>query len=212
MSERLCESRAFLNEKDKDGAMHNIYECIDSFSSLLDVEYHLILGRKGVAVSLDILFDKKDFYHLAGLQYLTDRPELRRDRGRIFDEIKERKITREQIESSDLYEKIADRVDMFPFLEELFDSNETIFKYNKKVHRFSMIQADYLMKNKIAQRNAFVFLSRDKGGRFFCRSFFPETVYDYSWNQASWTLLYKEKIRISDNKAVILYDRLKQRK
>ena len=130
MSERLCESRAFLNEKDKDGVMHNIYECIDSFSSLLDVEYHLILGRKGVPVSLDILFDKKDFYHLVGLQYLTDRPELRRDRGRIFDEIKGRKITREQIESSDLYGKIADRVDMFPFLEELFDSNETIFKYN----------------------------------------------------------------------------------
>ena len=130
MSERLCESRTFLNEKDKDGVMHNIYECIDSFSSLLDVEYHLILGRKGVPVSLDISFDKKDFYHLVGLQYLTDRPELRRDRGRIFDEIKERKITREQIESSDLYGKIADRVNMFPFLEELFDSNETIFKYN----------------------------------------------------------------------------------
>lgn len=90
MSERLCESRAFLNEKDKDGVMHNIYECIDSFSSLLDVEYHLILGRKGVPVSLDISFDKKDFYHLVGLQYLTDRPELRRDRGRIFVEIKER--------------------------------------------------------------------------------------------------------------------------
>lgn len=139
MSERLCESRAFLNEKDKDGVMHNIYECIDSFSSLLDVEYHLILGRKGVPVSLDISFDKKDFYHLVGLQYLTDRPELRRDRGRIFDGIKERKITREQIESSDLYGKIADRVDMFPFLEELFDSNETIFKYNKKANRFSMI-------------------------------------------------------------------------
>lgn len=116
--------------------MHNIYECIDSFSSLLDVEYHLILGRKGVPVSLDISFDKKDFYHLVGLQYLTDRPELRRDRGRIFVEIKERKITREQIESSDLYGKIADRVDMFPFLEELFDNNETIFKYNKKANRF----------------------------------------------------------------------------
>ncbi len=126
--------------------MHNIYECIDSFHSLLDVEYRLVLGRKGISVSLDIFFDKKEFFHLIGLQYLTDRPELRRDRGKIFDEIKERKITREQIESSDLYERIADRVDMFPLLEELFDSNETIFKYNKSANRFSMIQADYLMK------------------------------------------------------------------
>lgn len=91
--------------------MHNIYDCVDSFSSLLDTEYRLILGRKGEAVSLNITFDKKDCFHLMGLQYLTDRPELSRDRGKIFDEIKARVLTKEQIESSDLYEQIADRID-----------------------------------------------------------------------------------------------------
>ncbi|MFR7570353.1 MAG: hypothetical protein ACLUWE_08695 [Lachnospira sp.] len=42
-----------------------------------------MLGRKGVSVTFRISFDKKDCFHLMGLQYLVDRPELSRDRGRV---------------------------------------------------------------------------------------------------------------------------------
>lgn len=42
--------------------MHNIYSCVDSFTSLLNVQYHFILGRKGTSVSLKIRFDKKDCF------------------------------------------------------------------------------------------------------------------------------------------------------
>lgn len=73
--------------------MNNIYDCVISFESLLDTEYNILLGRKGVAITLRIIFDKKDCYHLMGLQYLTDRAELRRDRGIVFDEIREEIIT-----------------------------------------------------------------------------------------------------------------------
>lgn len=167
--------------------MHNIYDCVDSFVSLLDTEYRLTLGRKGEAVSLNITFDKKDCFHLMGLQYLTDRPELSRDRGKIFDEIKARVLTKEQIESSDLYEQIIDRIDLLPFLEDLFDSNDTVFKYNEKKNSFSMIKANYLMKKRLADKNVFIFLSKSKDDTYFCRSFFPETNRDYTKNQASWT-------------------------
>ena len=160
--------------------MHNIYVCVDSFVSLLDTEYRLILGRKGEAVSLNVTFDKKDCFHLMGLQYLTDRPELNRDRGKIFDDIKARILTKEQIESSDLYRQIAERVDMLPFLEDMFDSNDTIFRYNEKKNSFSMIRADYLMKNRLIDKNVFIFLSKDKNDTYFCRSFFPETKRDYT--------------------------------
>ena len=190
--------------------MHNIYECVDSFVSLLDTEYRLILGRKGEAVSLNVTFDKKDCFHLMGLQYLTDRPELNRDRGKIFDDIKARILTKEQIESSDLYRQIAERVDMLPFLEDMFDSNDTIFRYNEKKNSFSMIRADYLMKNRLIDKNVFIFLSKDKNDTYFCRSFFPETKRDYTKNQASWTLLYKEKIKRATGQSVVLYDRLKR--
>lgn len=66
-------------------------------------------------------------------------PNLSCDRGKIFDEIREQKITHKQVEASDYYKKIAARVDLLLYLEDLFDSNDTIFKYNERMHAFSMI-------------------------------------------------------------------------
>lgn len=189
--------------------MRNVLDCINAFIPLLSTEYELILGRKGVAVTLRISFDKKDCFHLMGLQYLIDRPELSRDRGKVFDEITDGIITIEKIESSDFYNKIEQRVHFLPLLEQMIDSNDTVFRYNKKVNMYSMIEADYLMENKIESRNLFLFLSNYGGDKYFCRSFFPEEKMDYSKNQASWTLLYKEKIDLITGTETVLYNRLK---
>ena len=168
MSQELCISRAlFVPCKERSEMMYNVYDCVEAFFPLLNTEYHLILGRKGHAVSLWVGFDKKDCFHLMGLQYLKDRPQLGRDRGVIFDEIKEKKIKPEQIESSDLYYKIVERINMLPLLEMVFDSDYTIFKYNQKIHTFSMIQAEYLMKNYIKGRNIFVFCPKILMGNIF---------------------------------------------
>lgn len=66
--------------------MQNIRDCVNAFLPLLNTEYEIVLGRKGVTVTFRINFDKKDCCHLMGLQYLIDRPELNRDRGKVFDE------------------------------------------------------------------------------------------------------------------------------
>lgn len=190
--------------------MRTVLDCVTSFIHLLSTEYEIILGRKSVAVKLIITFDKKDCFHLMGLQYLTDRPELRRDRGKVFDDIKNGIIKKEQIESSDFYHKIQDRVHFLPLLEQILDSNDTIFKYNKKANVYSMIEADYLMKNCIENRNLFLFLSNSKGNHYFCRSFFPQEKMDYTKKQASWTLLYKKKKNLRDGTECILYDKLKR--
>ena len=121
--------------------MRNVLDCINAFIPLLSTEYELVLGRKGVSVTLRISFDKKDCFHLMGLQYLVDRPELSRDRGRVFDEIADGTITIEKIESSDFYNKIEQRVHFLPLLEQMIDSNDTVFKYNKKANMYSMIEA-----------------------------------------------------------------------
>ena len=139
--------------------MRTVVDCVSSFIPLLSTEYEIVLGRKNVAVKLIITFDKKDCFHLMGLQHLTDRPELRRDRGKIFDEIQNGIIKRENIESSDFYHKIQDRVHFLPLLEKMLDSNDTVFKYNKKANVYSMIEADYLMKNHMEGKNLFLFLS-----------------------------------------------------
>ena len=190
--------------------MRNVLDCINAFIPLLSTEYELVLGRKGVSVTLRISFDKKDCFHLMGLQYLVDRPELSRDRGRVFDEIADGTITIEKIESSDFYNKIEQRVHFLPLLEQMIDSNDTVFKYNKKANMYSMIEADYLMENNVESRNLFLFLSNARDDSYFCRSFFSKEKMDYTKNQALWTLLYKKKRNLIDGSEHILYDRLKK--
>ena len=67
-----------------------------------------------------------------GLQYLVDRPELSRDRGRVFDEIADGTITIEKIESSDFYNKIEQRVHFLPLLEQMIDSNDLCLSIIRK--------------------------------------------------------------------------------
>ena len=56
--------------------MRNIKDCVSAFRPLLNTEYKIVLGRKEAAVTLRITFDKKDCFHLMGLQdyiyYTTD--------------------------------------------------------------------------------------------------------------------------------------------
>ena len=92
----------------------------------------------------------------------------------------------------------------------MLDSNDTVFKYNKKANVNSMIKADYLMKNHMEWKNSFLFLSNARDDSYFCRSFFPEEKMDYTKNQASWILLYKKKRNLIDGSEHILYDRLKK--
>lgn len=203
--------RAFLFSKENwKKIMRNICDCVKSFLPLLETEYEIVLGRKRVSVTLRITFDKKDCFHLMGLQYLKDRPELNRDRGKVFDEIVSGKIKREQIEKSDFYSKIEERVHFIPLIEGIIDSNDTIFKYNQKANMYSMIDADYIMKSQLENRSLFLFLSQGDNERYFCRSFFPQGKKDYTKNQASWTLLFKKKKNLKTGAEIILYDRLKK--
>ncbi|MBP3741617.1 MAG: hypothetical protein J6J00_01400 [Treponema sp.] len=192
--------------------MGDILSSAMTYSKLLDIEYQLVLGRKNKTLALSIYFDENQFFHLAGLQYLTDRATLLYgDRSYLFQKILSGSITREQIESSSFYSEIKERVDYLAYLETIMDSNKTIFKYNTKLDAFSSITADFLMKNEIQSRNIFTFLSQDKlNGKYFCRSFFPQEDKDYSEGQTTWTLLYKKKIQKTPELETVLYDRLKK--
>ena len=46
--------------------MRNVLDCINAFIPLLSTEYELVLGRKGVSVTLKISFDKKRLFSSYG--------------------------------------------------------------------------------------------------------------------------------------------------
>ena len=192
--------------------MADILQAAQSFNNLLDIEYQITLGKKNKTVNLTIYFEEVHFFHLAGLQYLKDLSGLLTEsREQIFKKILKGTINKQQIESSNLYSEIKDRIDYLVFLENIMDSNKTVYKYNPKLNAFSAIQADFLLKNQIQSRNVFAFLSLDnEKGKYFWRSFFPQIEKDYSENQTSWTLLFKKKIKKSTNEETVLYDRFKK--
>ena len=40
--------------------MRNVKDCVNAFLPLLNIEYDIVLGRKGGAVTLRLAFDKKE--------------------------------------------------------------------------------------------------------------------------------------------------------
>ena len=185
--------------------MTNIFDAQKAFSSLIDVEYEFILGRKNKTVTLRVEFQKHHFFHLAGLQYLRDLPKLAVPAEEIYNQIKSGKLSTSYIESSQNYNYIKGRIEYLPNLEHIFDSNDTIFKYNPALQAFSVIEADFLMKNEINRVPIFVFLSKGNNDKYFCKTFFPEVKKDYAERQTKWTVLLKKKILKSTATKIILY-------
>lgn len=47
--------------------MDRLTNCVHAFEKLLDIQYRIIIGRKGKTTELYIRFSKHDFHHLMGL-------------------------------------------------------------------------------------------------------------------------------------------------
>ena len=182
-----------------------ITDALQEFNKLLDIEYELVLGRKNKTVKLVVEFKKMHFFHLAGLQYLKDLPRLAFSTEVVFDQIESGIISPSYIESSINYSFIEQRLLFLPKLQDIFDSNDTIFRYNPALQAFSVIEADFLMKNTTNNVNLFTFLAKEKGGKFFCKSFFPDNKKDYAEGQTRWTVLLKKKIQKSGNIEQVLF-------
>lgn len=185
--------------------MANILDAQKAFSKLLDIEYQFVLGRKDKTVSLTIEFQNYHFFHLAGLQYLQDLPRLFIPAEEVYNQIESGKLPVSYIESSKNYNYIKGRVDYLPSLEYIFDSNDTIFKYNPALQAFSVIEADFLLRNEINKVPIFVFLAKGKNEKYFCKTFFPQGKKDYTERQTKWTVLFKKKIVKSTNTETVLY-------
>lgn len=191
----------FLWRKD----LFDILAAQNAFAKLLDIEYEFILGRKNKNITLNVEFQKSHFFHIAGLQHLTDLPRLKLAAEKIYNLLESGGISAGYIESSRNYDSIKERISLLPKLEQIFDSNDTIFKYNAALQAFSVIEAEFLLKNEIEKMPIFTFLSKEKNGKYFCKSFFPDNRKDYSDGQTKWTVLFKKKLVKSENKETVLY-------
>jgi hypothetical protein len=82
----------------------------------------------------------------------------------------------------------------------MLDDNQMIFRYNEKIHKFSLIKADYLLEGQANLIPSFLFLGKrnDSETEQMCRTFFRIEDKDYTKGQPRYTLLKKDypKIRL----------------
>jgi hypothetical protein len=189
--------------------MDKLQECAKAFGKLLDTQYHIVLGRKGKTVDLTVEFSPIDFHHLMGLGKLKDLRIATQNREQVFSLILNGTISDSAINKSRYVSQIQNRFSPLAAIERIFDNNELIFRYNERKHKYSLIQADYLLSTPYAGTDIYIFLAKkDQSDTLFCRSFFPKENKDYTIGQAAYTLLYKEKITITTGKTELQYDRL----
>ena len=186
--------------------MNIIKKCANNFNKLLDIEYKIILGKKGKITTLYLHFDKAAFYHLIGFHKIKDIPQLKTNRSLIFDNILNSDLS-DKIFKSKNYKDITSRVDAFSKFIKYLDSENMIFKYNKfSDSRYSKIHFDYLIVNNELDKKVFTFLRKESNAHTIIPiSFFPEGEADYSKGQITLTLLYKEKIYKNKNTSKVLY-------
>lgn len=193
--------------------MDQLLECAQAFQKLLDIQYRIIIGRKGKMVELCIGFSKIDFHHLMGLGKLKDLRIAKRNRETVFNDILCGRTTYETIAQSHYIDLIQNRFSPFLQLQQLFDNNQLIFRYNSKLNQFSLIEADYLLSTPYEENDVYVFIANsEECGHYYCRSFFPKEKKDYTRGQAVYTMLFKEKISLSTGNREVQYDRLTPQK
>ena len=80
--------------------MDHLLGCAEAFEQLLDVQYHIVLGRKNRLTELTLRFDPTEFHHLVGLHKLRDLRLARGNREKIFYQILSKTICMEDIKKS----------------------------------------------------------------------------------------------------------------
>lgn len=191
--------------------MDILQACALAFQGLLAYEYHFVIGRKGKMREFYLNFNEADFHHLAGLHKLKDIAQIQQGmREKIFNQILIGKMPLSLIEKSVYYDKMKGRILPLTDLEGMLDDNQMIFRYNEKVHKYSLIKADYLLEGQANLIPAFLFLGKrtDNEEEQMCRTLFKIEKMDYTQGQPRYTLLKKEKKHLPSGTVTIQYDRL----
>lgn len=165
-----------------------LWECAVAFNKLLDKEYSIIAGKKNNLIEICIFFEKTHFVHLIGIDKLNDIKIPKMNSTKLFDYILNGKLSFDDIAKSVRFEQISDRIEYFPYLEQMLDSEEIIIKYNRLKAK-SSVQAQYILYSKMDNLNIQYFIDIDSSvGKYFGRTFFTR----------------KDNLYLTDNPYIIL--------
>lgn len=178
-----------------------LYDAAIEYQKLKKIIYRIVIGRKNKSYTIMLHFPPESFFHLAGLQHLTDITFPSKNKERIYKEILNKKISINDIKKSAFFEKwfIEERLENFYHLEKMLDSNAVTYLINSKRYiSYTSIRADYLCERGIEKDIVYLFVVRQQTAPKFeneCKgcSFFTKHEDDYTTGTAKTTTLLIEK-------------------
>ncbi len=179
-----------------------LYQAAFEYRKLKNIIYKIVLGRKNKTYYLKLHFPEETFFHLAGLQHLTDLTFPSKNKQRIYKEILNGKITCKTLEKSVFYRSwfIEERLSILPRINEIFESKVVTYLINPQQYiQYTNIKADYLCEQKNVDEILYLFLAIEKNNPTSikeCRaiSFFKKHRTDYTKGTSKTTVLLIEKI------------------
>ena len=179
--------------------MPTISNALNAFRKLLDFQYHFTVSYSKKLFDILLVFDERDFYHLAGFQYLSD-IDIPKSAKQLFGKIDSGKI-------SDSYANVKDRIHGLQYLCEYIESNNIIFKYVKNMNRYSSIEADFMIKSIVDHKEAYIFIrKRSKLDTYCICSFFVNSGVEYKGVRSYW--LYRSRINLLNDTEEVFLDKL----
>ena len=180
---------------------------------MINVKYEFHVSEKRKIRKMILSFSKKEFFHLAGLQYLKD-IALPKNRNITVQDVLDKKITDEILSKSKYYvnaikdeKNIRDRICELRYLEEYLDTNNIIKIFSVKDTPFlhSDINADYVIESSLLKRSktVYIFLKERKEqlGVYCIVSFFVKKKITYGGAKLYWML----KRKVIQGKTITLY-------
>lgn len=202
-------TESFLYTGDKMGDL--LYNAALQFEKLKNIKYRIIVGRKGYSYEIILHFPYDSFFHLCGLQHLTDITFPSTNKERLYKEIHEGRLSLADIQHSIYYHKwfIEERMQCVSRIAELIESNAMVYLINNKEYiRYTNIKADFLCVGTVDGETIYLYLVYEYWYRKFdheykCCSMFKKHKDDYTRMTSKTTTLLVEKI--TDSKTEEIY-------
>lgn len=188
-----------------------LYDAAMEYKKLERTVYRIIVGRKGYSYPIMLHFPPESFFHLAGLQHLTDLTYPSTNKERIYKEILKKNFTEEDIRKSIFYEKwfVEERLNSFIYLKDMIEGDSITYLINAKRYiAYIAIKADYLCEHKVSLDILYLFLVMERYHPIFkneCKgcSYFKRHDYDYTIGTSKTTTLLIEKKEEGKDKIII---------
>jgi len=171
--------------------MEDVVRCIERYAELAEYTYTFRLETNE---EFTLLFAEEHLFHLLGLHKLRDLEGFsgQKRKTQVIRRIKAGKLTQAQIEKSQFYSSIQNRVAHFPFIDDLLrlETCNLIIDFDKtKVKPYSGIEATYILYRELSDGIIHLTLAKDQSGALRPQSFLFEKGRRYIDRQKKYPIL-----------------------